>query len=124
MRMLDHPNIVQLIEVMETKRELYLVLEYASGGEVLDYIVAHGRLKEVEARRFVGQIVGALVCCVIFGLYQFLLFLLKDLYVFFSCDIEILPRPLHSPPRSQSRKPSPRFYHADQNIRFRSFQRL
>ncbi|KND03562.1 CAMK/CAMKL/MARK protein kinase [Spizellomyces punctatus DAOM BR117] len=63
MRMLDHPNIVQLIEVMETKRELYLVLEYAPGGEVLDYIVAHGRLKESEAKKFVRQIVEALKYC-------------------------------------------------------------
>ncbi|KAI8829753.1 kinase-like domain-containing protein [Chytridium lagenaria] len=63
MRMLDHPNIIQLYEVMETKKELFLVLEYASGGEVLDYIVAHGRLKEKEARKFIGQIVSALEYC-------------------------------------------------------------
>ncbi|KAJ3177093.1 MAP/microtubule affinity-regulating kinase 3 [Gaertneriomyces sp. JEL0708] len=63
MRMLDHPNIVQLIEVMETKRELYLVLEYCGGGEVLDCIVAHGRLKEAEARRVFRQIVCALKYC-------------------------------------------------------------
>ncbi|KAJ3021610.1 MAP microtubule affinity-regulating kinase 1 [Thoreauomyces humboldtii] len=63
MRMLDHPNIVQLIEVMETKRELHLVLEYASGGEVLDYIVAHERLKESEARKFFYEVVSALDYC-------------------------------------------------------------
>ncbi|KAJ3185440.1 hypothetical protein HDU87_000061 [Geranomyces variabilis] len=63
MRMLDHPNIVQLIEVMETKRELHLVLEYASGGEVLDYIVAHQRLKEPEARKFFHEVVSALKYC-------------------------------------------------------------
>lgn len=61
MRILDHPNVVQLYEVMETKREVMLVLEYAGGGEVLDYIVAHGRLRENEARRFMMQIVDALV---------------------------------------------------------------
>ncbi|KAI8804419.1 kinase-like domain-containing protein [Cladochytrium replicatum] len=60
MRMLDHPNIIKLYEVIETKRDLCLVLEYAAGGEVLDYIVAHGRLKEPEARRFIRQIVSAL----------------------------------------------------------------
>ncbi|KAI8922335.1 kinase-like domain-containing protein [Powellomyces hirtus] len=63
MRMLDHPNIVQLIEVMETKRQLHLVLEYASGGEVLDYIVAHQRLKESEARKFFHEVVSALKYC-------------------------------------------------------------
>ncbi|KAJ3214569.1 hypothetical protein HDU67_001489 [Dinochytrium kinnereticum] len=63
MRMLDHPNIIQLYEVMETKKELFLVLEYAAGGELLDYIVSHGRLKENEARKFVQQIVSALGYC-------------------------------------------------------------
>ena len=61
MRLLDHPNIVQLYEVMETKREVMLILEYAGGGEVLDYIVAHGRLRENEAKRFIAMILDALV---------------------------------------------------------------
>ncbi|CAD6189965.1 unnamed protein product [Caenorhabditis auriculariae] len=46
MKQLDHPNIVKLYQVMETEQTLYLVLEYASGGEVFDYLVAHGRMKE------------------------------------------------------------------------------
>ncbi|KAI8927498.1 hypothetical protein BC831DRAFT_452162 [Entophlyctis helioformis] len=60
MRMIDHPNIIQLFEVMETKKNLFLVLEYAAKGELLDYIVANGRLKEDEAKTFVRQIVSAL----------------------------------------------------------------
>ncbi|KAJ3132544.1 MAP/microtubule affinity-regulating kinase 3 [Physocladia obscura] len=63
MRLLDHPNIIQLYEVMETKKELFLVLEYAVGGELLDYIVARGRLHEKEARKFFGQIASALEYC-------------------------------------------------------------
>jgi MAP/microtubule affinity-regulating kinase len=63
MRALDHHNIIQLYEVMETKKELYLVLEYAAGGEMLDYIVSHGRLREKEARKFMMQIVSALEYC-------------------------------------------------------------
>ncbi|TNN76768.1 MAP/microtubule affinity-regulating kinase 4 [Liparis tanakae] len=50
MKTLNHPNIVQLFEVIETEKTLYLIMEYASGGEVFDYLVAHGRMKEKEAR--------------------------------------------------------------------------
>ncbi|XP_036921568.1 serine/threonine-protein kinase SIK3 isoform X3 [Sturnira hondurensis] len=63
MKMLCHPHIIRLYQVMETERMIYLVTEYASGGEIFDHLVAHGRMAEKEARRKFKQIVAAVFFC-------------------------------------------------------------
>ncbi|KAG8222366.1 hypothetical protein J437_LFUL002985 [Ladona fulva] len=50
-------------EVMETEKMIYLVTEYASNGEIFDYIVEKGRMSEDEARRVFRQIVSAVNYC-------------------------------------------------------------
>merc|ERR1719500_2227257 len=51
MKLVSHPNIVKLYQVMETKSMLYLVSEYAPNGEIFEYIARHGRMSEGLARR-------------------------------------------------------------------------
>ena len=63
MKLLHHPNIVKLYEVIETKYTIFLVMEYVSGGELYDYLVVHGRMKEKEARAKFRQIVSAVSYC-------------------------------------------------------------
>jgi len=63
MKLLNHPNIVKLYQVMETKSMLYLVSEYAPQGEIFEYIARHGRMSEALARRKFWQMVLAVEYC-------------------------------------------------------------
>jgi len=55
---LAHPNIVQLHEMVETERHIGIILEYASGGELFDYILNQRYLKDPSARRLFAQLVS------------------------------------------------------------------
>lgn len=61
LKKLHHQHICQMFEIIETEKMIYVILEYCSGGELFDYIVAKERLKENEARAFFRQIVSALM---------------------------------------------------------------
>lgn len=63
MKQLDHPHIIKLYQVMETKNMIYIVSEYASQGEIFDYIARHGRMTEGAARRKFWQILSAVEYC-------------------------------------------------------------
>ena len=58
-----HPHIIRLYEVLHTPSDIFVVMEYVSGGELFDYIVHKGRLSESEARHFFQQIVAGVEYC-------------------------------------------------------------
>ncbi|KAJ1674271.1 Protein kinase, partial [Spiromyces aspiralis] len=62
LKMLRHPHIIKLYEVITTPSEIIMVIEYA-GGELFNYIVEHGKMSESEARRFFQQIISAVEYC-------------------------------------------------------------
>lgn len=64
MRLVQHPNVVRLYEVIDTPTTLYLVMELAEGGDLYDYIIRHeGGVAEGTAKRHFAQIVRAVAYC-------------------------------------------------------------
>ncbi|KAJ0122237.1 serine/threonine-protein kinase MARK2 [Diaporthe amygdali] len=58
LKQLTHPNIVRLHKMEESERHFGIILEYASGGELFDYILNHRYLKDNAARRLFAQLVS------------------------------------------------------------------
>ncbi|XP_071736142.1 CBL-interacting serine/threonine-protein kinase 20-like [Rutidosis leptorrhynchoides] len=69
MRLVKHPNVVQLYEVMASKNKIYFAMEYVKGGELFNK-VAKGRLKEDAARKYFQQLVAAVDFCHSRGVYH------------------------------------------------------
>ncbi|TFY69042.1 hypothetical protein EVJ58_g628 [Rhodofomes roseus] len=61
--LLHHPYICGMREMIVHAHHYYMVQEYVNGGQMLDYIISHGRLRERVARRFARQIGSALDYC-------------------------------------------------------------
>ncbi|OIT37163.1 PREDICTED: CBL-interacting protein kinase 5-like [Nicotiana attenuata] len=69
MRLIKHPNVVQLYEVMASKTKIYFAMEYVRGGELFNK-VAKGRLKEDAARKYFQQLIAAVDFCHSRGVYH------------------------------------------------------
>ncbi|KAG7174330.1 5'-AMP-activated protein kinase catalytic subunit alpha-2-like, partial [Homarus americanus] len=63
LKLFRHPHIIKLYQVISTPTDIFMVMEYASGGELFDYIKKRGKLKESEARRFFQQIISGVDYC-------------------------------------------------------------
>ncbi|KAL4333003.1 hypothetical protein GQ457_07G036260 [Hibiscus cannabinus] len=70
MKLIQHPNVVRLYEVMGSKTKIFIVLEFVTGGELFDKIVNNGRMREDEARRYFHQLINAVDYCHSRGVYH------------------------------------------------------
>ncbi len=64
MKLVQHPNVVRLYEVIDTQTKLYLILELGDGGDMYDYILRHeGGVAEDTAKVHFAQIIRAIAYC-------------------------------------------------------------
>ncbi|KAA3476598.1 CBL-interacting serine/threonine-protein kinase 8-like [Gossypium australe] len=70
MKLVRHPYVVRLHEVVASRTKIYIILEFITGGELFDKIVHKGRLSEAEARRFFQQLIDGVEYCHSKGVYH------------------------------------------------------
>ncbi|KAH9756071.1 CBL-interacting serine/threonine-protein kinase 8 [Citrus sinensis] len=70
MKLVRHPCVVRLHEVLASRTKIYIILEFITGGELFDKIVHHGRLSESEARRYIQQLIDGVDYCHSKGVYH------------------------------------------------------
>lgn len=59
MREMDHPNIVKLFETFEDAKNIYLIMELCTGGELFDRIINEGTITEKQAASIMKQVLNA-----------------------------------------------------------------
>ncbi|CAI9760079.1 unnamed protein product [Fraxinus pennsylvanica] len=70
MKLIRHPNVIRMYEVMASKTKIYIVMEFVTGGELFDKIATKGRMKEDEARKYFQQLINAVDYCHSRGVYH------------------------------------------------------
>lgn len=70
MKIVRHPHIVRLHEVLASSTKIFIVLEFVTGGELFDKIVNRRRLPENEARKYFQQLIDAVAHCHSKGVYH------------------------------------------------------
>lgn len=60
LKLVNHPNVVKLYEIIETSKTIFLIMEFVPCGELFDYIVARSKLSEEQAAHFYQQILSGL----------------------------------------------------------------
>ncbi|XP_071372369.1 caM kinase-like vesicle-associated, like [Centroberyx affinis] len=59
LKMVNHPNILQLIDTFETRKEYFIIQELATGGDVFDWILDQGNYTERDASNVIRQVLEA-----------------------------------------------------------------
>lgn len=70
MKLVRHPYVIRLHEVIASRTKIYIILEFITGGELFDKIVHHGRLSEAESRRYFQQLIDGVDYCHSRGVYH------------------------------------------------------
>ena len=63
MKVLDHPNVIRLNEIYEGKRNIYLVMEYAEGGELFNFLKSQESYSEGIAAKIMKAFLSGLAHC-------------------------------------------------------------
>ncbi|XP_042172355.1 caM kinase-like vesicle-associated protein [Oncorhynchus tshawytscha] len=59
LKMVNHPNILQMIDTFETRKEYFIIQELATGGDVFDWILDQGNYTERDASNVIKQVLEA-----------------------------------------------------------------
>jgi len=63
LKKLRHKNIIELYHAFVEKKQLIMIIEYAGGGELLNYVQQVGRLSETDTRQIILQLVNSILYC-------------------------------------------------------------
>lgn len=63
MKLIRHPNVIRMYEVMASKTKIYIVMEFVTGGELFEKIASKGKFKEDEARKYFQHLICAVDYC-------------------------------------------------------------
>ncbi|KAG4133429.1 hypothetical protein ERO13_D08G096000v2 [Gossypium hirsutum] len=70
MKLLHHPNVVRIHEVIGSKTKIYIIMEYISGGQLSDKLSYAKKLSEPEGRKIFQQLIDAVDHCHGKGVYH------------------------------------------------------
>ncbi|GAB4839464.1 CBL-interacting serine/threonine-protein kinase 8 [Ancistrocladus abbreviatus] len=70
MKLVRHPYVVRLHEVLASRTKIYIILEFITGGELFDKIVHNGRLSEGDSQRYFQQLIDGVDYCHSKGVYH------------------------------------------------------